>query len=100
MQQTAEIEEPLGHPHFCGAVAHIQIWSSSVDISYLVYIFFSMCKIFEHKKATKQLNLLPVELLKRYEKWKDIVTISGPGGLKLIKGFNDEPLQGEWKGYR
>ena len=59
-----------------------------------------MWEIYEHKKVTKQLNSLQVDILKRYEKWKDIVTISGPSGLKLIKGFNDDPLQGEWKGYR
>ncbi len=59
-----------------------------------------MWEIYEHKKVTKQLNSLQVDILKRYEKWKDIVAISGPGGLKLIKGFNDEPLQCEWKGYR
>ena len=59
-----------------------------------------MWKIFEHKKSIKQINLLPTEILKRYEKWKDIVSISGPNGLKQIKGFNDEPLVGEWKGHR
>ena len=59
-----------------------------------------MWRVFENKKAIKQLNSLPVEILKRYEKWKDIVSISGPGGLKRIKGFHDEPLLGEWKGYR
>jgi len=48
---------------------------------------------------TIQSGTLQVDILKRYEKWKDILAISGPGGLKLIKGFNDEPLQGEWKGY-
>ncbi len=59
-----------------------------------------MWAIYEHKTAIKQLNSLPVDILKRYEKWKDIVVISGPAGLKQIKGFNDEPLQGKWKGYR
>jgi len=43
---------------------------------------------------------LPTEILKRYEKWKDIVRISGPAGLKLIKGFHDEALRGEWKDRR
>ena len=56
--------------------------------------------IYEHKKATKQLKKVPAEILKRYEKWKDIVSISGPEGLKQIKGFNDESLSGEWEGYR
>ena len=59
-----------------------------------------MWDIYEHKKATKQLKKIPVEILMRYEKWKDIVAISGPEGLKLIKGFNDEPLSGEWEGHR
>ena len=59
-----------------------------------------MWKIYEHKGALKGLKSLPADILKRYEKWKDIVAISGPAGLKQIKGFNDETLYGEWKGYR
>jgi addiction module RelE/StbE family toxin len=59
-----------------------------------------MWEIYEHRKAVKQLQSVPTEVLKRYEKWKDIVYISGPEGLKLIKGFHDEALKGEWKGYR
>jgi len=59
-----------------------------------------MWKIFEYKKSIKQINALPTEILKRYEKWKDIVSISGPNGLKQIKGFNDESLAGEWSGHR
>jgi len=43
---------------------------------------------------------VPVEVLKRYEKWKDIARLSGPQGLRAIKGFHDEALSGEWKGYR
>ncbi|MFW8601879.1 type II toxin-antitoxin system mRNA interferase toxin, RelE/StbE family [Desulfobacterota bacterium M19] len=59
-----------------------------------------MWKIYEHRNALKGLKSLPVDILKRYEKWKDIAAISGPEGLKRIKGFNDESLRGEWKGYR
>lgn len=59
-----------------------------------------MWEIFEHRKAVKQLRSASTEVLKRYEKWKDIVHISGPEGLKLIKGFHDEALKGEWRGYR
>lgn len=47
-----------------------------------------------------QLSKIPMEILQRYEKWKDIVRLSGPDGLKLIRGFNDEALKGEWKGFR
>lgn len=59
-----------------------------------------MWEIYEHKKAIKQLSILPIDVLKRYEKWKDIVKISGPEGLRKIKGFRDESLQGEWMGHR
>ena len=38
--------------------------------------------------------------MKRYEKWKDIVRLSGPQGLGLIRGFRDEALRGEWAGHR
>jgi len=48
----------------------------------------------------KIIKKLPQEIVKRYEKWKDIVCISGPQGVRLIRGFNDETLSGEWKGYR
>ena len=59
-----------------------------------------MWQVFEHRKLDRKLGRLPVEVLKRYEKWQDIVRISGPSGLKAIRGFNDESLQGQWKGCR
>lgn len=59
-----------------------------------------MWEIYEHRKLTKQLTGLPAEILKRYEKWKDIVAISGPMGLRTVVGFRDEALKGEWKGHR
>lgn len=59
-----------------------------------------MWDIYEHKRAIKQLDALPIEILKRYEKWKDIVLVSGPEGLRQIKGFKDESLRGKWQGYR
>lgn len=59
-----------------------------------------MWEIYEHRRASKSLDRLPLEWLKRYEKWKDIVRISGPAGLRLIKEFHDERLQGEWDGHR
>ena len=59
-----------------------------------------MWEIYEHRSLVRKLPRLPLEVLKRYEKWKDIVGISGPQGLRLIKGFHDESLRGEWKGFR
>jgi mRNA-degrading endonuclease YafQ of YafQ-DinJ toxin-antitoxin module len=59
-----------------------------------------MWRIEEHRRIDKQVGSLPIEILKRYEKWKDIATISGLSGLRLIKGFHDEALVGKWNGYR
>ncbi len=59
-----------------------------------------MWTVYEHRRVEKSLKGAPIEVLKRYEKWKDIVVISGPQGLKIIKGLKDEALSGKWKGYR
>jgi len=59
-----------------------------------------MWDIYEHRRISRRVQKLPVDILKRYEKWKDIVRISGPSGLRLIKGLRDESLRGEWKGHR
>jgi hypothetical protein len=60
-----------------------------------------MWQIEEHRRVDKQLSgSVPTEVLKRYEKWKDIARMSGPPGLMAIKGFHDEALSGEWKDHR
>jgi len=59
-----------------------------------------MWRIEEHRRVDKQAAVVPKDILKRYEKWKDIAEISGPPGLRLIRGFRDEALSGEWRGYR
>ena len=59
-----------------------------------------MWEIYEHRRVSRQLKKLPTDILKRYEKWKDIVALSGPQGLRVIRGFNDESLGGEWASHR
>jgi mRNA-degrading endonuclease YafQ of YafQ-DinJ toxin-antitoxin module len=60
-----------------------------------------MWRIEEHRRVDKKLSgAVPREVLVRYEKWKDIVRLSGPQGLRAIKGFHDEALAGEWKSHR
>ena len=59
-----------------------------------------MWRIDEHRRVDKQLSGVPRDIIKRYEKWKDIAMLSGPPGLRLIKGFHDEALAGDWKGHR
>ena len=63
-------------------------------------MLYGMWCILEHRRVDKQIQSMPQEILRRYEKWKDIVVISGPEGLRLIKGFHDEALRGQWKGHR
>ena len=59
-----------------------------------------MWEVLEHRRVARQAEALPLEILKRYEKWKDIVRVSGPAGLRLIRGLRDEALAGQWKGHR
>lgn len=59
-----------------------------------------MWQVLEHRRVIRRLPKLPLEILKRYEKWKDIVALSGLKGLREIRGFNDEALRGEWQGHR
>jgi addiction module RelE/StbE family toxin len=59
-----------------------------------------MWRVYESRSAQKQLDRLSEEIAKRYEKWKDVVRYSGVEGLRLVKGFKDEALTGEWRGYR
>ena len=59
-----------------------------------------MWQVLEHRRIDKQCDAIPLEILKRYEKWKDIAALSGLPGLRQITGFHDEALSGEWKGHR
>jgi hypothetical protein len=54
-----------------------------------------MWQILEHKRVSKNLKAAPMEVQKRYEKWKDIASLSGPAGLRKIKGLYDESLSGK-----
>ena len=66
----------------------------------MVYTICGVWQVFEHRRVDRQLKRVSADILKRYEKWKDIVVVSGPEGLRLIRGFRDEALRGEWKGHR
>jgi len=59
-----------------------------------------MWQVFEKKSVAKVVRRAPREVRVRYEAWKRIVELEGPPGLRLVKGFHDESLKGEWKGLR
>ena len=56
--------------------------------------------VYEKKSLIKKIRTIPVQIRKHYELWKRVVELEGQQGLRLIKGFHDEALQGKLKGYR
>lgn len=59
-----------------------------------------MWSVFETKAAAKALDKAPPEVRRNYDAWLQIVRLSGPQGLRSIKGFHDEALTGKLKGKR
>lgn len=59
-----------------------------------------MWTIYEKKSFLKFLKLIPKHIKKEYELWKRIVELQGIQGVRMIKGYHDEALKGEWKGFR
>jgi Txe/YoeB family toxin of Txe-Axe toxin-antitoxin module len=59
-----------------------------------------MWHIKEHRKIEKTITKLPLQVVKKYELWKDIVYRHGPEKLKEFPGFNDEKLKGDRLGQR
>ena len=59
-----------------------------------------MWHILEHRNITKKRKLIPLQVLKKYELWKDLVFRHGPEILKKFPGFHDEKLKGDRKGQR
>jgi proteic killer suppression protein len=43
---------------------------------------------------------LPIQVVKKYELWKDIVFRHGPDKLREFPGFHDEKLKGDRTGQR
>lgn len=59
-----------------------------------------MWHILEHRDITKTCKKIPLQVLKKYELWKDLVFRHGPEILKEFPGFHDEKLKGGRKGQR
>lgn len=59
-----------------------------------------MWQLYEHRSLNKKFHSIPLNIRKHYEIWKRVVELEGPQGLRLVRGFHDEPLKGQWKGYR
>ncbi|MCD6533527.1 MAG: type II toxin-antitoxin system mRNA interferase toxin, RelE/StbE family [Deltaproteobacteria bacterium] len=59
-----------------------------------------MWNILEHKDIAKKCKKIPLQVLKKYELWKDLVFRHGPEILREFTGFNDEKLKGDREGQR
>jgi plasmid maintenance system killer protein len=59
-----------------------------------------MWEIKEHRDVEKTCRKLPVQVVKKYELWKEIVYRHGPEKLREFPGFNDESLAGKLSGQR
>ena len=59
-----------------------------------------MWQIHEHHGIAKNCKKLPIEIVKKYELWKDIIVRHGPEKLKEFPGFHDEKLKGQRSGQR
>ena len=59
-----------------------------------------MWRIQEHRSLDKIIEQLPLQVVKKYELWKDIVFRHGPEKLREFPGFHDEKLKGELEGQR
>lgn len=59
-----------------------------------------MWTVYEKKSLLKSIKIAPMHIKKEYEVWKRIVEFQGVAGLRMIKGYHDESLRGEWKGFR
>lgn len=59
-----------------------------------------MWRIREHRNLDKIIAKLPLQVVKKYELWKDIVFRHGPDKLREFPGFHDEKLKGELEGQR
>lgn len=53
-----------------------------------------------HKDVKKLLRKLPKQVVNSLTVWVSVAQIEGPVGLRSTRGFNDEALQGKWKGFR
>ena len=59
-----------------------------------------MWQVNEHRDISKTCRKLPVQIIKKYELWKEIVYRHGPEKLSEFPGFRDEQLSDDLAGKR
>lgn len=51
-------------------------------------------------RAKKDLRRCPVFIVRKFIAWVSAVQLDGLEETRRLPGYHDEPLHGEWKGYR
>ena len=59
-----------------------------------------MWSVRRSKNATKELYKAPIRIREAFDAWANVVVESGPSALRLINGYWDHALSGEWQGAR
>ena len=59
-----------------------------------------MWVVLESKSASKKLAKSPKNVRQEYEAWKKVIELSGPTSIRLIPGYKDHSLKGQWEGAR
>ncbi len=59
-----------------------------------------MWTVLESTDVRREVPKLPVQIREKYEAWKRVVREDGPRALRRVRGYRDEALAGNWRGYR
>jgi proteic killer suppression protein len=51
-------------------------------------------------RVNKDLRRCPVFIVRKFMAWVGAVQLDGLEQTRRLPGYHDEPLRGEWKGYR
>ena len=70
-----------------------------IDIPKKEYILLQW-RILQARGIEKILLKSPPQVREKFDVWVTMVEQRGPQALRAIKGFHDEALAGEWKGFR
>ncbi len=57
-------------------------------------------EIYEHRNIAKIIKKLPIAIVKKYDYWKNLMSVYGPDILRGRIGLHDEKLKGERKHQR
>ncbi len=50
--------------------------------------------------AERQLAKIPGHIVRKFALWVDLVSVEGLAAARVIPGYRDHGLKGEWSGYR